>query len=165
MKTIGIILFLAGTLLTAGQSGNLQNGDFATPIQLPDTTGQIHRLAAFRGNYILLDFWASWCKPCIKQIPHLKRINEKYSTDLPIKVVGVSMDFSKEAWINSLNKHELPWLNLGTGKKHYAAIREAYDVAYVPRTYLIDPQGRIIGIDLNQDELIRRLDSLTLASN
>lgn len=160
MKLIGTIIMCAIVYSGYCQSENLQNGDYASAFQLPDSTGKLHRLSDFRGKYVLLDFWASWCKPCIKSMPNLKEVHYKYASILPLMVIGISVDFSKEAWVKAIDKHHLPWLNLGTLRKDYTVIREEYQVMAVPKTFLIDPDGQIIGVNLEENALIDKLDGL-----
>ncbi|TRW27377.1 AhpC/TSA family protein [Flavobacterium zepuense] len=95
---------------------------------------------SLRGKYVLIDFWASWCGPCVAEFPNIKELYGKYKNE-NFEILSVSIDKSSKAWLNALEKHQLPWLQVRDEKNS-----EAYNfaVSAVPVKILIDPKGKII---------------------
>ncbi|WP_127126655.1 TlpA disulfide reductase family protein [Pseudoflavitalea rhizosphaerae] len=105
--------------------------------------------SSFRGKYVLIDFWSSWCGPCKASFPHMKEVYKKYRSD-QFEIVGISIDEDKSAWLKELNTQQLPWPQLLDNKKIYIS---EFAVTGVPTVYLISPEGKImmkeIGFDKN----------------
>lgn len=114
---------------------------------------------AGKGKIILIDFWASWCGPCIRSLPGLITIHQKYK-DKGFEVVGVSLDDQKQAWESATKKHQIPWPQFSNlqGWKDEAA--QAYGVYSIPHTVLIGKDGTILDKNLEGDELDRKLEEL-----
>ena len=91
---------------------------------------------------MLIDFWASWCGPCIADFPELKKLYAAYE-DEDFEIVGVSIDSKKEDWIEGLEEHKLPWTNLGELKDWQGPVTTSYGVMGIPMGYLVDSQGCI----------------------
>jgi len=105
-----------------------------------------HNLSSFRNNkYILLCFWDSWCKPCIKSIPLLKRIAKNYETK-DLQMISVSIDNNETKWLSSLQKYDLPWLQTCDIPRYVKGlnIQSLYNINYIPQYFLIDKNGRLI---------------------
>ena len=134
-------------------------GGIAPDIQLPDTTGKTIALYSLRGKYTLLDFWASWCGPCRKEIPNLKEIYATYH-DKGLEIYSVSLDNKQEAWTKAMNELEMPWVHVSSLKGWDCPTAKRYGVTSIPKMYLLDPQGKIIGIDLRGEELKEKIASL-----
>ena len=133
--------------------------------QIPDFTlendkGEKITMESLKGSYVFLDFWASWCGPCIAEFPHVKTAYEKHGKRLNFKIVGISIDKNKKAWESALAKYELPWLQLLDGQGAASVSENMLHVKSIPSTFLIDPQGRIIQKDLRGEELNKFLDNL-----
>ncbi|MCL1850819.1 MAG: AhpC/TSA family protein [Bacteroidetes bacterium] len=124
--------------------------------ELPDPEGKLISLESMRGKYVLVDFWASWCRPCLGEIPNLKIAYEKYH-DKGFEIISISLDDDKEAWINGVAQHELVWLNVSDLQAFNSPIAKQFAVAYVPHTFLLDPQGVILAVDLRGEELAGKL--------
>nr|WP_321406853.1 TlpA disulfide reductase family protein [uncultured Carboxylicivirga sp.] len=128
------------------------SGTKAIEISMTDPNGRIVSLSDLKGKYVLLDFWASWCKPCRESFTDLKKIYAKYK-DNGFEVYSVSGDDNKTKWINAINKDSIPWINVSDlqGMKNQAFID--YNVNGVPVNFLIDP-GMIIGRDFYDFSLL-----------
>lgn len=132
-------------------------------LELPDTAGTPRRLSDFagRGEYVLLDFWASWCGPCRSTLPQLKQLYEKYHEE-GLEIVSISFDSSKKAWTGAIEKMALPWVHLSDLRGWDSAANALYGITALPATLLIGPDGRIVASDLELNALKRKLEELFL---
>lgn len=128
-------------------------GNIAPDFSQADTSGNLVRLANYRGQYVLVDFWASWCKPCRAENPNLKKAYDKYKDKLA--VIGVSLDDkdTRNAWIAAIHKDDLPWVHVSDLKGWNNEIALRYGVRAVPQNYLLDREGKIIASNLRDERL------------
>ena len=134
-------------------------GSVAPEIELQTPEGESVKLSSLRGHYVLLDFWASWCGPCCAEMPTLKTVYDKYKEN-GLKIYSVSLDNSREAWVNKINELGLNWINVSSLKGSTCPAVQAYRIVGIPRIYLLDPDGRIIAIDVRGEELKAKVASL-----
>lgn len=120
------------------------------------TDGSRITLENFRGKYVFLDFWASWCVPCRKENPNLAKSYEKYKSR-NFEIVSVSIDEDQKAWQNASRQDKINWINLLDAKGKPEEIAVKYGVQSVPANFLIDPDGIIIGKNLKIEELEKLL--------
>ncbi|UTW45016.1 TlpA family protein disulfide reductase [bacterium SCSIO 12696] len=113
----------------------------------PDRDGKTHNLSDFRGNYVFVDFWASWCVPCLAQIPHLKKFESENHYD-NLVVVGISLDDDKADWIDALNKEQPLGVQLFNEQGFDAQIIAALNVVGLPRFALLGPNGELVNGDM-----------------
>lgn len=128
-------------------------GKMAPPfVGIIDTSGNPVKLKSFRGKLIFIDFWASWCLPCKRQLPMLKEIYRK-TKEKDVIFIGVSLDFSSVAWKNEIIKSKLDWVNASDLKFTDGVTTIAYGVTTIPHNFLIDKEGTIISENVPLDRL------------
>lgn len=121
-----------------------------------DTNGNDVKLSSFRGKYVLVDFWASWCGPCRQENPNVVNAFKKYK-DRNFTVLGVSLDRAKDPWLKAIKDDQLQWTQLSDLKFWNNAVAVQYKIQSIPQNFLIDPKGVIVGKNLRGEELQSRL--------
>jgi thiol-disulfide isomerase/thioredoxin len=124
-----------------------------------DTAGNNISLSSFRGKYLLIDFWASWCIPCRAENPNIKNAYKNYKSK-GFEVLGISLDNDKDAWVKAIIKDGLTWTHVSDLKGWKNEVAKKYIVNAVPANYLLDPEGKIIAKDLRGEDLLKKLTEL-----
>lgn len=146
--------------LIKGMSAN-KIGDVALDFALPDTTGKIVKLTDFRGKYVLLDFWATWCGPCLEEMPNVIDAYQKYH-DKSFAILGVSLDRpdSEQLWKQMIREKHMNWPQVSDLKWWNSEAALLYNIQGVPANFLIDPNGKIIATNLRGPALQQKLAEL-----
>jgi peroxiredoxin len=136
-------------------------GAMAPLFTQPDTSGAPISLSGFKGRYVLVDFWASWCMPCRVENPNLVKIYRKYHLK-GLEILGVSLDGSdqRRAWLAAIQKDSLAWTQVGDGKGGDNAAAQLYGVQSIPQNFLIDPNGKIIALSLRGEDLDKKMEEI-----
>jgi peroxiredoxin len=130
----------------------------APDFSIPDINGKQVKLSDFKGKYVLIDFWASWCAPCRAANPTLVKTYNKYNSR-NFTILGISVDKNREHWINAIKKDKLPWTNV-SNVKGWDEITDTYGVKAVPQNFLIDPNGIIIAKNIEPEHIIEELNKI-----
>ena len=133
-------------------------GEPVANVEAQDLNGKTIRLSDLRGKYVLVDFWATWCGPCLVELPRLQEAYRKHH-DAGLEIVSVSLDETRSAVVDFVKVRQLPWLQIHNGTAG-ADLVEAFGVTSIPASYLIDPDGTIVRLDLRGAKLEAALAEL-----
>jgi len=134
-------------------------GKSAPEISLPDTEGNIIKLSSFRGKYVLVDFWASWCRPCRMENPNVVEAFNKYRNK-NFTVLGVSLDLKKDAWQKAIVADNLNWTHISDLKQWSSEVVPLYGIEGIPFNVLIDPAGKVVAENLRGMQLEQKLSEV-----
>ena len=134
-------------------------GSEAPDFTLTTIDGQELSLKDLRGQYVLLDFWASWCGPCKGEIPNMKQIYDTYH-DKGFEILSVSLDDKEEAWKGAVEKEGLNWKHVSSLKGWKCEVAAKYHVSGIPAMFLLDKQGKIIATNLRGEGLQKAVADL-----
>ena len=136
-----------------------RTGEKAIPFVLPDEKGNMVSLDQYKDKYVLVDFWASWCKPCRAENPILLAAYKNYHSK-NFDILSVSLDLKKEDWLRAIKEDGMPWIQLSDGKGANSNAALLYGVTSIPRNFLINPSGVIVATDLRGEALELKLSAL-----
>ena len=127
-------------------------GSFMPEFKQNDVNGNPVSLSSFKGKYVLVDFWASWCGPCRAENPNVvKAYNEFKNKNFTI--LSVSLDQDKAKWLDAIQKDGLTWTHVSDLKYWNNAVAQQFGIQSIPASFIIDPTGKIIGKDLRGEDL------------
>jgi peroxiredoxin len=131
-------------------------GQTAPGFTQDDVNGEPVSLSDFKGKYVLVDFWASWCGPCREENPNVVKAYKEYK-DKGFAILGVSLDDSSSNWKKAIKEDHLNWTQVSDLKGWKNAVAQKYGVRAIPSNWLIDPKGKIVGHNLRGDGLEKKL--------
>jgi peroxiredoxin len=134
-------------------------GSLAPDFTLPDTSGLNVTLSSLRGKIVLIDFWASWCGPCMKEMPNVIKLYADFRSK-GFEIMGVSLDKSRPSWLNAIKTKNLSWIQVSDVKYWQSMVVPLYNVSAIPYTVLIDKDGKIIAKNLRGEELYNKVKEL-----
>ncbi|MOA09274.1 Thiol-disulfide oxidoreductase ResA [compost metagenome] len=117
-----------------------------------DSLGNSIKLSDFKGKYVLIDFWASWCGPCRAENPNVVKVYEKFK-DKNFTILGISLDQKKGAWLKAINDDKLVWTQVSDLKSWENEVAKLYDIRSIPANLLLDKNGKIIAKNLRGEKL------------
>ena len=123
-----------------------------------DVDGKLVSLSSLRGKYVLVDFWASWCGPCRAENPNVVKTYNKFK-DKNFTVLGVSLDQDKTRWLDAIKKDGLTWSHVSDLKYWNNEVAVQFGIQSIPASFLIDPNGVVIGRDLRGEDLVKALEN------
>lgn len=150
-------------LINEVRAANLKVGSEAPDISGLTPEGQEVTLSDFRGKYVFIDFWASWCAPCRREIPHLKEALAYSDNSDRLIVLSYSIDSKRADWVNCIAKNQLThknWVHISTLKGWNSEGAQLFSVKGVPFTALIDPEGNVVAFGLRGEEMVKRLKNI-----
>lgn len=153
---IVLLIFLFATTFAKAQ---VSIGQQAPELSLPGKNGDTIKLSSFQGKIVLVDFWASWCVPCRRNNPFLVYLYKKYKNK-GLEIYGLSIDEEKDRWLGAVKKDRLSWPQVVDNKGWDAPSTLTYGVEAIPANFLLDKEGKIIAIDLEGQELEKKIKAL-----
>lgn len=143
----------------AVELASIKIGDIAPEISLPSPDGALVTLSSLKGKYVLIDFWAAWCKPCRMENPNVVKVYNKYKNQ-NFEILGVSLDRTRDAWVKAIESDGLEWLHVSDLKYFGSQAAQDYQIQAIPATYLIGPNGEVIAKNLRGASLKAKLKEI-----
>ncbi|HLO81041.1 MAG TPA: TlpA disulfide reductase family protein [Chitinophagaceae bacterium] len=156
MKHLTILIFLGISIFAAAQN---KKGKPLPDISLPNPMGTEVPVSSLKGKVVLVDFWASWCKPCRNNNPKLVGVYEKFK-EKGFEIYAVSIDENKGAWVSAVAEDKMFWTNVVDTKGWRSTVLSTFNVQAIPSNLLIDKKGMIRGYDVAPEHLDKMINNL-----
>ncbi|WP_020531677.1 TlpA disulfide reductase family protein [Flexithrix dorotheae] len=151
--------YLEDIEVSIGKLKNFQVGQSFKHFKFTDQHGKIHHTTDFKKDFLLIEFWASWCKPCRITNPELVKIYDQYKSK-GLEIVGISLDDNSDQWEKAIKKDALPWIHSIATKGWESPELKPLGIQYVPSNFLLDKEGKILAVNIKPAQLEAQLNKL-----
>lgn len=160
MAALGALLLILPLEPAQAAANRYDMGALAPKLTGPDITGNTQDLDNYQGKWVFVDFWASWCNPCMSALPSVVALQDKLAARPDFAVLSVSLDDSttREALENAAKSHRVSYPIVYEGDGWTSQIAQAWGVSAIPATFLVDPQGRVVASDISPDQAQRLIE-------
>ena len=134
-------------------------GNVAPDFTLTSDQGKAVTLSKVKAKCLLIDFWASWCGPCLREVPNIKAVYERHKKD-GFEVISVSLDDDKGKWLGAIKKHAMPWTQVSSLKGWRCPVAKLYNVSAIPAMVLLDENGKIVSTNARGEALEKEVSKL-----
>ena len=136
-------------VVAAVEQTDVEAGELAPDIELPDLQGKPLKLSSLRGKYVVIDFWGAWCIWCVRGIPNMKEAYGKYKDKM--EILGVDCRDTEDKWKAAVKDHELPWKQVRCPDDQFQSLVEKYNIQGFPTKVIVDPKGKLVKVVVGED--------------